>query len=58
MALSMGKENGSLQRALNVTNMKEITVKTKSMGLAYFNGQVVTYTKENTKMMREMATEK
>jgi hypothetical protein len=58
MVLSMEKENGSLQRGLNATNMKEITVKTKSMGLAYFNGQVVTFTKENTKMTRETATEK
>jgi hypothetical protein len=53
MVLNMGKENGDLQKDNSVINMKETMWVIRSMDLEYFNGQVETVIKANTKMMRE-----
>ena len=58
MDLSMEKASGGVEKVLNVTNTKEITGMTKSMGLEYFNGRVATATKESTETMRGTALEK
>jgi hypothetical protein len=55
MDWNMGRESGSLLKVLSVISMKEITARTRSMGMAFSNGQVETDTKVSTKMMNEMA---
>lgn len=55
----MEKESGRVNNSrLYVIVMKVIMLMIKNMGLGYLPGLVVTYTKENTKMMKEMVLEK
>jgi len=48
----MAKENGDLEKDLNVINMKGTTLVTKSMALVFSNGLAETAIRANTKMMR------
>ena len=50
--LNMAKENGDLEKDLNVINMRETTLVIKSMALVFSNGQVETAIRANTKMMK------
>ena len=52
MVSNMVKENGDLEKDLNVINMRETTLVTKSMALVFSNGQVETAIRANTKMMK------
>ena len=52
MVLNMVKENGDLEKDLNVINMRETTLVIKSMALVFSNGQVETAIRANTKMMK------
>jgi hypothetical protein len=58
MALSMVKEDGKVEKDLSPTNMMEITVMIRNMAMEFSLGPVVIFIKVNTKMMKEMDTER
>lgn len=51
----MAKANGRVARDHSAIPMKEIILMIRNMGSVFFNGQVAIHTKENIKMMKEMA---
>lgn len=54
----MVKANGEVDVVLNQIATKETIYMIVNVVLVIFNGQVAIVTKENTKMTREMATER
>lgn len=54
----MVKENGRVGKVLKLISMKVIIVTIRSMVMVCLLGQAVTHTKENIRMMREMAMER
>jgi hypothetical protein len=54
----MAKEDGRVAKVLSAISMREITVLTRKMVLVFLPGQVVTYTKENTRTTKETAMER
>lgn len=50
----MAKANGEVAKVLSVIHMRGITLRIKRMGMAYFTGRVVIYTKESIGRMSEM----
>lgn len=54
----MAKANGKVARVLSATSMKVIMQMIRSMASVSSTGLVVIRTKENIRMMKEMALEK
>lgn len=54
----MEKVNGKVVRDPNAILMRAITLLIRGMGTEYFNGLVVTFIKENIRMMSVMVMER
>ena len=54
----MAKASGKVVKVPSAISTKVIMRMIRNKDMEYFHGQVVTDTKENTKMTKEMATER
>ena len=58
MVLNMEKVNGEALKIKNVTHMREIILMINAMAKEHSNGPAEMYTKDNIRMMKEVAMAK